>query len=459
MSAKKGHALAKAVVAKFGGSSLADASKFEMVRQIIRDGPARRIVVPSAPGKRQPDDHKVTDLLYMCHQLAEHNIEFSDVFSLVTQRFEAIHQSLGLTLDLAGELDSIREQIERGASADYVASRGEYLSGRLLAEYLGFTFVDAAEVIRFDATGRYDSSQTMELLGQRLIRDPRVVIPGFYGADAEGEIHTFSRGGSDVTGAIVARAARACLYENWTDVSGFLTADPRIVEDSRPIKVVTYRELRELSYMGAAVLHEEAIFPVRERGIPIHVRNTGAPEDPGTLIVADDREARNFDLEQALVDHRGGDWNGITGIAGMKDFTVIQLDKTLMDDEKGFLRKLVSVLETNGISISHVPTGIDSASVVVRSEDVRFKLEKILAELKIYCHPDSVKVESGISLVTVVGRNMVRSPGVAGRVFSALGDADINVRMISQGAGEMSIIIGVDDREFEKTVRALHSVI
>ena len=451
--------MARAIVAKFGGSSLADASKFEAVRQIVLDDPARRIVVPSAPGKRAQDDHKVTDLLYMSHQLAQHNIDISDVFCLVAERFEDIRQNLGLTLDLPTELQRIRERIEQGASADYVASRGEYLNGLLLAEYLGFTFVDAAEVVRFDATGRYDSSQTMELLGQRLIRDPRVVIPGFYGADAQGDIHTFSRGGSDVTGAIVARAARADLYENWTDVSGFLTADPRIADDARPIKVVTYRELRELSYMGAAVLHEEAIFPVREKGIPIHVRNTGAPDEPGTLIVSDDPATRNFAMEQALVDHSAAEWNGITGIAGMKDFTVITLDKTLMDDEKGFLRKLVSVLETNGISIAHVPTGIDSASVVVRTEAVRFKLEKILAELKIYCHPDSIKVESGISLVTVVGRGMVRSPGVAGRVFSALGDAGINVRMISQGAGEMSIIIGVDDQEFDRTVQALHSVV
>ncbi len=432
------------VVTKFGGSSLADADHFQTVKSIVEADQARRYVVPSAPGRRFSDDHKVTDLLYMCHQLASHSIDPGDVFSLVAERYLEIHQDLGLEQDIVAELDEIRDRISAGATADYVASRGEYLNGKLLAEYLRFDFIDAADVIRFDGGGTYDPKQTMRAMRERLKESAQAVIPGFYGADSRGDIHTFSRGGSDVTGAIVARATKADLYENWTDVSGFLVADPRIVEGARPIEVVTYKELRELSYMGAAVLHEEAIFPVREKNIPIQIRNTERPEDPGTRIVPD-----------------GGprDFRGITGIAGMKDFTVITLEKTLMDDEKGFLRRLVSVLETNGVSISHVPSGIDSASVVVRSEDIRFNLNKILAELKIYCQPDSVSVESGLALLAVVGRGMISTPGVAGRVFSALARAGVNVRMITQGASELSIIIGVDDTQFEDAVRALHTAI
>lgn len=440
----EGTVVSKVVVAKFGGSSLSDANHFGMVKGIIARDPQRRLVVPSAPGKRSGDDHKVTDLLYMCHQLASHNIDPAEVFSLVEQRYQEIHEQLGLQQDLKSELDRIKERIAHGASADYIASRGEYLNGLLLAEYLGYPFVDAAEVIRFNQDGAYDPAETMSLLRTRLGEDNRAVIPGFYGADEDGQVITFSRGGSDITGAIVARAAKADLYENWTDVSGFLRADPRIVEDAAPIEVVTYKELRELSYMGASVLHEEAIFPVREKGIPIQIRNTNAEADRGTLIVADESRL---------------DFAGITGIAGMRDFTVITLDKTLMDDEKGFLRKMVSVLETNDVSIAHAPSGIDSVSVVVRSEDVRFNLDKIIAELKIYCHPDTVSIEKGISLVAVVGKGMAKTPGIAGRVFMALANADVNVRMITQGASELSIIIGVEDSQFEDAVRALHSAI
>lgn len=436
--------MSRVVVAKFGGSSLADAEHFRSVKEIVLEDPARRYVVPSAPGKRSSDDHKVTDLLLMCHQLAQHNIDPGEVYQLVVDRYVGIRDELGLEQDIESELETIRSQITNGASVDYVASRGEYLNGKLLAEFLGYEFVDAADVILFSPAGDYDQNHTLRLLRERLAETPQAVIPGFYGADDEGDIHTFSRGGSDVTGAIVSRGVRADLYENWTDVSGFLQVDPRIVPEARPIEVVTYRELRELSYMGASVLHEEAIFPVREKGIPIQIRNTERSGDAGTLIVADDAR-RQFVR--------------VTGLAGMRDFTVITLEKTLMNEENGFLRKLVSVFETNGVSIMHIPSGIDSVSVVVRSESIRFNLNKVLAELRIYCQPDSISVSPGMSLLAVVGRGMIQSPGVAGRIFTALAEAGVNIRMISQGASELSIIVGVEDSQFEDAVRALHDVI
>ncbi len=433
--------MSRLVVAKFGGSSLADAEHFRAVKEIVEADPSRRYVVPSAPGKRASDDHKVTDLLLMCHQLAEHNIDPGEVFALVSERYTSIRDELGLEQRIEDDLDVVRERIAAGATSDYVASRGEYLNGKLLAEFLGYDFIDAADVIRFNTDGEYQQKQTMKTLRARLEDSPNAVVPGFYGGDDLGNIHTFSRGGSDVTGAIVARGARADLYENWTDVSGFLQVDPRIVPEARPIEIVTYKELRELSYMGASVLHEEAIFPVREKGIPIQIRNTERSEDPGTLIVADDAR-RQFVT--------------VTGIAGMRDFTVITLDKTLMNEEEGFIRKLVSVFETNGVSILHVPSGIDTVSVIVRSESSRFILNKILAELRIYCQPDSISVSPGMSLIAVVGRGMIQSPGVAAKVFTALADSGVNIRMISQGASELSIIVGVEDSQFEDAIKALH---
>ena len=436
--------MSRVIVAKFGGSSLADASHFETVKEIVGQDRARKYVVPSAPGKRAGDDHKVTDLLLMCHQLAEHNIDPGEVFTLVRERYTEIRDRLGLNVDVDAELAQIRGKIAAGASSDYVASRGEYLNALLLAEHLGFQFVDAADVIRFNGSGEYDHRATMSALRERLKDGAPAVIPGFYGADEDGEIHTFSRGGSDVTGAIVSRGVRADLYENWTDVSGYLQVDPNIVPEARPIEVVTYKELRELSYMGASVLHEEAIFPVREKGIPIQILNTERPEDAGTLIVADDS-------------HR--QFVRVTGVAGMKDFTVVTLDKALMNEESGFLRKLVSVFETNGVSILHVPSGIDSVSVIVRSEDIRFNLNKIIAELRIYCHPDSISVLPGMALLAVVGRGMINSPGIAGKIFTSLADAGVNIRMISQGASELSIIVGVDDAQFDDAIRALHKVL
>lgn len=435
--------MSRLVVTKFGGSSVADSTRFADVKAIVTADEDRTVVVPSAPGKRFDDDHKVTDLLYMCHQLASHHIDIGDVFSLVEERYLQIRDGLSIDLDIEDRLRQVRDQIESGVGAEHTASRGEYLNGLLLAEYLGYRFVDASEVIVFDESGKYDEAATINRLATTIGKDDRVVIPGFYGADAAGVIHTFSRGGSDVTGAIVAQALDADLYENWTDVPGFLQADPRVVQNPKPIAQVTYKELRELSYMGASVLHEEAIFPVRKKGIPIRVCSTLAPGDPGTLIVKDNGDEG---------------FEGITGIAGMRDFTVVTLEKALLNEERGFLRKLVSVFETNGVSIAHAPSGIDSVSVIARSEDLRFKMSKVLAELKIYCRPDVVSVEEGVSLLAVVGRGMVRTPGIAGTIFSALADAGVNIRIITQGASEMSIIIGIEDEDFEVALQALYEV-
>lgn len=433
--------MSKLVVTKFGGSSVADAKRFDDVKTVIEGDPARKIVVTSAPGKRFDEDHKVTDLLYMCNQLAEHNIDISEVFALVEERYQQIAADLDLKTDVEAELSQIRADIVGGATPGHVASRGEYLNALLLAEHLGYRFLDASDVIVFTEDGKYDEAATLAILTPALAGDEGVVVPGFYGADESGQVHTFSRGGSDVTGAIVAQASDADLYENWTDVPGFLQADPRVVDSPKPIEKVTYKELRELSYMGASVLHEEAIFPVRKRGIPIRVCSTLSPEDPGTLIVKDNGD-EGFD--------------GITGIAGMPGFTVVTLEKALMDEEKGFLRKLVSVFETNGISISHVPSGIDSVSVIARSSDLQYKMNKVLAELRIYCNPDSISVEEGIALIAVVGRGMVRTPGIAARIFSSLAAQDVNIRSITQGASEMSIIIGVEDADFNTALQALY---
>lgn len=435
--------MADLIVTKFGGSSLASASQFAKVKEIVEANPARRYVIPSAPGKRHGDDHKITDLLYMCQQLSTHGIDCGEVFSVVRDRFIEIGTDLGVEVDMTPALDQVYQQISADASPEFVASRGEYLNGILLASYLKIPFIDAAEVIRFHPDGSFDSDASEDALATMKANVERCVIPGFYGADRAGTIHTFSRGGSDVTGAVVADGVNADLYENWTDVAGFLKADPTIVTDPAPIERVTYKELRELSYMGAPVLHEEAIFPVRRRGIPIHIRNTNQRADEGTLIV-DDRDATGF--------------HGITGIAGKRNFTVISIEKTLMDDERGFLRKLVSVFETNGISVAHIPSGIDSVSVIVPSEEIQFRLKKVLEEIRIYCHPDAIHVEDDIALVAVVGHGMIRTPGIAAAVFSSLAAAHVNIQMISQGASELSIIIGISNGDFEEAIRAIAAV-
>jgi len=429
-------------VAKFGGTSLANAGQFRKVQAIVNADNERRFVVPSAPGKRNAGDYKITDLLYLCRTHVEQAVPFEEVFNLVAGRYLDLVQELGLTMDLQAHLHEIKDSIAAGASADYTASRGEFLSGLILAEMLGYDFVDPAEVILFDETGSFAPEQTQAAIGRRLARHERAVIPGFYGSTPDGRIRTFPRGGSDISGAIVASGVGAELYENWTDVSGFLMADPRIVDNPKPIEVITYRELRELAYMGATVLHEEAIFPVRQAGIPVNIRNTNAPDAPGTLIVRDAEP----------VTHTGA----ITGIAGRKNFTIIAIEKALMNAEIGFGRRLLAVLEANAIAFEHLPSGIDTISVVIADAQLHHKLDKVLEEIRRQCNPDTLEVYPDMALIATVGRGMAYTPGIAARLFDALGRANVNVRMIDQGSSEINIIVGVETRDFERAVDAIY---
>ena len=430
------------IIAKFGGSSLADSAQFKKVKGIVEADAERKIIVPSAPGKRHGKDHKVTDLLYMCHQLASHGLNFDEVYSIVQTRYTEICGELELDVPIEAILSDIKLKIRDGGSRDYCASRGEYINGLILSSYLGAEFVDAAELIIFDGMGQLDEDRTRELIADRLKDAERVVVPGFYGAREDGSVKTFSRGGSDVTGAILADGVEASLYENWTDVSGFLMADPRVVKDPMPIQLLTYKELRELSYMGAPVLHEEAIFPVRRLGIPINIKNTNKPEDEGTLIVNDQWAERNE--------------GSITGIAGKKDFTVISIEKTLMTSEHGFFRKLISVFETNEITIEHMPSSIDSISVIVSDIGLNGKLKKVKDEIQIYCNPDNIISYPSMALIAVVGRGMINTKGISAKVFTALSDGGVNIRMISQGSSELNIIIGVENNDFEKAIEAIY---
>lgn len=429
-------------VAKFGGTSLADASQICKVKAIIEADKERRYVVPSAPGKRTSDDKKITDLLYLCHATAKQGLPFEEVFDIISDRYLQIVADLQLGLDLKPHLRQIQQNIAGGASADYTASRGEYLNGLIMADLLGYEFIDAAEVIFFDEKGRFDAERTQAVISKRLAQHERAVVPGFYGSLPNGQVKTFSRGGSDISGAIVARGASADVYENWTDVSGMLMADPRIVKDARPMEVVTYTELRELAYMGATVLHDEAIFPVRQAGIPVNIRNTNRPQDPGTTIVKD----------ASPITHKGM----ITGIAGKKDFSVIVVEKAMMNQELGFARRLLSVLEVNGISFEHMPSGIDTLCVVVSDKELNDRLDKVLSEIKTECQPDTINVSRGMGLIATVGRGMAYTPGISARVFAALGQANINIRMIDQGSSEINIIIGVSNQDFEKAVQAIY---
>ncbi len=432
----------KVKVAKFGGSSLADAAQFRKVKAIMLSDEARMFVVPSAPGKRTYKDEKITDLLYRCQKLASQGEHFEEVFDVIAQRYIDIAQELQLTLDIRPYLQTVWVDIKHGASADYAASRGEYLNGLLLANYLGFTFVDAAEVIRFTAEGKFDAEGTQKLMQQKLAGKQRVAVPGFYGAMPDGSIRVFPRGGSDISGAIVARGVNADLYENWTDVSGFLMADPRIVNDPKPIRSITYSELRELAYMGATVLHEDSIFPVRQACIPINVRNTNAPEEPGTLIIPDD------DGEPL-----GGK---LTGIAGRTGFTVIAIAKDNMHSEVGFGHKVLSVLKKHNISFEHIPTGIDTMSVVLADSQLEGKRNAVLDELMEACESDCVEIHDNLALIATVGRGMVHSIGIAAKLFSALARSGVNIRMIDQGSSEMNIIVGVESDEFPTAVRAIY---
>jgi aspartate kinase len=426
-------------VAKFGGSSVADANQLRRVLAIVREDTKRSVVVVSAPGKRSAQDVKITDLLYRCHEVAGNASDFEATFSVIAGRFQQIVSDLGVGVAIDAELQSVRDGILSGRGADFAASRGEYLNGRIASSLLGAEFVDAADIIRFDNQGRLDADATDKAIGERLRSGRFAVVPGFYGAKPDGSIKTFSRGGSDITGALLARGVRADIYENWTDVSGVLMADPRIVPGAKSIPALSYRELRELAYMGANVLHEEAVFPVIDVGIPVHVRNTNVPRDPGTLIVKD-VEASD---------------SAVTGIAGRKGYTVIGLEKNLMNSEVGIGRRLLSALERRGVSFEHMPTGIDSVSLVVEAAYLKGKLDAVLDEIRAECRPDRLTVSENMALVATVGRGMPKTPGVAGRLFGALAAAHVNVRMIDQGSG-INIIVGVDEVDYEAAIRAIY---
>ena len=430
-------------VVKFGGSSLASAEQFKKVGNIIRAEESRRYFIQSAPGKRFSDDVKVTDMLYKCYGAAVKGKKFTDLLKDIQERYNEIIEGLGLTLSLEKEFEIIRDNFAKKAGRDYAASRGEYLNGIIMANYLGYEFIDAAEVIFFDEEGKFDADKTDEILSERLNKAERAVIPGFYGSLPDGTIKTFSRGGSDVTGSIVAKAAKVDLYENWTDVSGFLIADPRIIQNPKSIEAITYKELRELSYMGATVLHEDAIFPVRKEGIPINIRNTNAPEDKGTLIV------------EATCRHPK---YTITGIAGKQGFASITIEKAMMNSEVGFGRKVLQVFEDNHISFEHMPSGIDTMTVFVHQSEFEETEQKVLAGIHHAVQPDSIELESDLALIAVVGRGMRATRGTAGRIFSALAHANVNVKMIDQGSSELNIVIGVRNHDFENAIKAIYDI-
>lgn len=428
-------------VAKFGGSSVADAIQLMKIKKIIEADSERRYIVVSAPGKRFDKDNKITDLLYLCKTHMDHNLPYEQVLQVIQDRYVAAAVGLGLDIDYDQQFQIIKDKLERGeATADYLASRGEYLNAILAAKLLGYDFVDTDKLIKFSAKGRLLAEETNEALAAELAKHERAVLPGFYGSTPDGKIKTFSRGGSDITGALVARAAGADIYENWTDVSGFLMADPRIVDNPKPIAEISYRELRELSYMGASVLHDEAIYPAKEDNIPINIRNTNRPEDPGTIITAD----------APLSDHI------ITGIAGSKNFTVIGLSKSMMSQEVGFVRRLAGVFADKDVSLEHMPSGIDTISVVVDNDELNGKLDDIVDEIQRQLQPDTIDVFENMALIATVGRGMSSRTGTSAKLFTALADAGVNIRMIDQGSSEINIIVGVQNKDFEKAVKAIY---
>ncbi len=430
-------------VVKFGGSSLASARQFKKVGDIIRSEKARRYVVPSAPGKRNDKDEKVTDMLYQCYDAASEGRSYKKILEKIRNRYEEIIEGLDINLSLEHEFANIEENFVNKAGRDYAASRGEYLNGMIMAAYLGYEFIDAAQVIFFDEEGNFEPDTTNQELKERLEHVERAVIPGFYGSKHDGTIKTFSRGGSDVTGSIVAKAIHADMYENWTDVSGFLVADPRIIKNPEVIETITYKELRELAYMGASVLHEDAIFPVRREGIPINIRNTNRPDDKGTLIVESTVRKPRYT---------------ITGIAGKKGFCSINIEKAMMNAEVGFGRKVLEVFEHFGISFEHMPSGIDTMTVLVHQSEFEEYEQSVIAGIHRAVEPDFLEMESDLALVAVVGRGMKASRGTAGRIFSALAHARINVKMIDQGSSELNIIIGVKNSDFEAAIKAIYDI-
>ena len=430
-------------VVKFGGSSLASAEQFRKAADIIHADKERRYVVPSAPGKRFPADTKVTDMLYSCYHMAEEGQDYAGELKEIEARYQEIIDGLGLSLSLKEEFETIHKQFQEKAGENYAASRGEYLNSIIMAAFLGYEFIDAAQVIRFDENGDFDPEVTNQILGERLKGMEHAVIPGFYGAFADGRVKTFSRGGSDITGSIVARAVRADVYENWTDVSGFLVADPRIIENPEAIETITYKELRELSYMGAGVFHEDAIFPVRREGIPINIRNTNKPENAGTWIVESTCQKSRY---------------VITGIAGKKGFCSVNIEKAMMNSEIGFGRKVLQAFEDYGISFEHVPSGIDTMTIFVHQDEFIDKEQKVVSAIHRLADPDSIDIEADLALVAVVGRGMKSTRGTAGRIFSALAHANVNVKMIDQGSSELNIIIGVANDDFETAIKAVYDI-
>lgn len=430
------------IVVKFGGSSLADAAQFRKVRDIIRMDPRRCYVVPSAPGRRFPEDEKITDLLYQTYRAQRNGENIEPIFRRVRERYLSIAEELGLSFPIARELDEVEKLIREGASEDFCASRGEYLNGLLLADYLGFAFLDPKDLVFFNDDGTFDSERTNAVMAEKLKTVPQAVIPGFYGSIRNGEIHTFSRGGSDISGSIVARAAYAEMYENWTDVNGFLMADPHIVPNARPIRHITYRELRELSYMGATVLHEDSVFPVHRAGIPTNIRNTNAPEEIGTMITHGSVEEPNPYV--------------ITGIAGRLGFSVISVEKAMMNGEVGFGRKVLQAVEEFGLSFEHMPTGIDTMCVVLSTAELEPVKEQLTRRIWETTNPDTLTIHDNMGIIATVGRGMVHNPGTAARLFTALSRYHINVRMIDQGSSELSILVGVDSGEFQQAIRAIY---
>ena len=430
-------------VVKFGGSSMADAGQYRKIRDILMADPERRVVVVSAAGKRFSGDHKITDLLYLCHAHTQYGVDCSNIYEMIRSRYLEIRDELGIQLDLESEFAALKSGLDRKmVSQDELASRGEYFSAKLMAAFLGFQFVDAADWIRFKFDGSVDQDATYALLKDRY-KGMGIVIPGFYGMMPDGKIRTFTRGGSDITGALAAAALDADVYENWTDVSGILMADPRIVDDPQTIPEVTYDELRELSYSGAQVLHEGTIFPVREKNITLNIRNTNAPNDPGTMI----KESFEGDSDPDRF---------ITGITGKKDFSVISLSKRGLSGQVGYLRKVLSVFERHNVSIDYVPNGIDNVSVVMPTEAVASNLYTILAEIQKELEPDTLTVHDQIAVVAAVGRKMAFRPGISGKIFATLGEAGVNIRMINQGPDELNIIFGVDNKDFKTAIRVLY---
>ena len=430
-------------VVKFGGSSLASAEQFKKAGDIIRRDTERRYVVPSAPGKRFDKDTKVTDMLYGCYAKAEEGKDFKADLKAIKDRYQEIISGLQLELSLDEEFKVIEKNFKAKAGEDYAASRGEYLNGIIMAHYLGFEFIDAASVIVFGEDGEFEAEKTNGILAERLGKIEKAVIPGLYGAYEDGRVKTFSRGGSDITGSIVARAVRADVYENWTDVSGFLVADPHIIENPPVIETITYKELRELAYMGAVVLHEDAIFPVRREGIPINIRNTNEPEEEGTWIVESTCQKSKYI---------------ITGIAGKRGFCSVNIEKDMMNSEIGFGRKVLQAFEDNGISFEHVPSGIDTMTVFVHQDEFVDKEQKVASAIHRMAGPDAIEIESDLALVAVVGRGMKSTRGTAGRIFSALAHKNVNVRMIDQGSSELNIIIGVSNSDFERAIQAIYEI-